>query len=476
MMTVAEGTVPGLQPVAELVERSRRLIAEGRPEEGNVVAMLAVRLHPRDPAAHVHQIRTLLDLGRAPTAAEAAVAAVRAVPDDAGLRALQADVLLAMGEPAAAAQAAAEAVTLAPTDPAHADRLGTLLQGLAQFDRAALCHADAFDRAPTDPGPLCRLAVCMLHLGAPQQALDALDHAATLAGFDPAWALHRAIALHLTGRHAEAAEAVQAEIARTGGDVRAYLHLGAVFTATDRAEEAMAALDMAGLLDPGDGAVRHLSILWQDPAAIPRDPILYAEAILDPAAAAHDEHALDVRRLRTPGLIESILDEVAGPGRTFPNVLDLGCRTGLLGLVVAARAGRLVGVDPNPALLRMAAAKHVYEDLRVGDPSRIPEGSGPWDLIVAHDLSAVVGDLGPLAAAAAAALVPGGLFLFATEAAFGDAFEMHPNGRFRHGFGHVEDVAASSGLEVAALRAEQIHLDAGFWTEGWVVALRRPGG
>lgn len=475
-MTAAEDTVRGLQPVVELVERSRRLIAEGRPEEGNVVAMLAVRLHPRDPAAHVHQIRTLLDLGRATAAAEAAATAVGALPNDAGIRAQQADALLAVGEREAAAQAAAEAVTLAPTDPAHADRLGTLLRGLGQFDQAAACHADAFDRAPTDPGPLCRLAVCMLHLGAPQQALDALDHAATLAGFDPAWALHRAIALHLTGRHADAIEAIQAEIGRTGGDVRAYLHLGVAFSALDRAEEAAAALDMAGLLDAGDGAVRHLSILWQDPAVIPRDPILYAEAILDPAAAAHDEHALDVRRLRTPGLMETLLDEIAGPGATFAEVLDLGCRTGLLGLVLASRTGRLVGIDRDVALLRIAAAKGVYADLRVADPSHIPEGSGPWNLIAAHDLSGVAGDLGPLATAAAAALAPGGLFLFATEAAYGDQVERRADGRFRHGFGHVEDVATAAGLEIAALRAEQLRLDDGFWTEGWVVALRRPGG
>lgn len=467
--------IPGVQRPGELIERSRRLFAEGRKEEANVVAMLATRLHPEDADSHLHQATILGDLGRASAALEAIRAGIAAVPGDARLRERASEMLWAAGEFEAAVQEAAEAVTLAPEAAAAADRLGSLLQELGQFDRAALCHADAFDRSPGEPAYLCRLAVCMLFLGGASNALEALDHAAGLAGWDGAFDLHRSIALHLIGRHEDALVRVQELIGRTGGDLRAYLHLGAVSAALGRLEEAAAAYDMAALQDEGNPRSRFIALQWLDPKAVPTDAVAYVTAVLDPATAAYEDHALEVHRLRVPGLIEHLLNEVAETGRTLGRVLDLGCRTGLVGLVLAPRAGHLCGIDSEPALLRVAASKGLYHEIRAGDPSRaLAAPQEPWDMIVTQDLPATVGDLGPLASAVAARLAPGGLWLLATEAGFLNPVEPAGPGRFRHSFDHVETAAANAGLDVVALHSDQLRLDGGFWVEGWLVALRRP--
>lgn len=469
--------IPGLQTAAELIGRSRRLIAEGRPEEGNVVAMLAVRLHPGDADAHLHMIDSLLGLRQHAAALEAARAGIAGVPGDARLRVAEADLLVAAGAFEDATRALAEAVTLEPTNPSHADRLGLLLQDLGQFDRAAICHADAFDRKPTDPAPLCHMAVCMLHMGAPANALEALDHAAGLPGYDQAFELHRSIALHLLGRDEDAAGTMQELILRGGGDARGHLHLGTVLTALGRTDEAAGAFDAASLLDGGDGRIRHAALTWQGRDRAPDEAGRYVARILNPVAATYDDHQLDVRQFRVPGLLERTLDARAGAGTRFARVLDLGCRTGLVGLVLRSRSDLLVGIDPDPALLREAAAKAAYDALHAGDPlALMASRQEVFDLIVAHDLPATLANLEPLFAGVAAHLAPGGLAILVTEAGYSADSEPSAHGRHKHGALHLETLAERAGLTVAGLESEELHLDGGFWIDGWIAAVRKPAG
>jgi predicted TPR repeat methyltransferase len=477
MTDALSNTIPGLQTAEELIGRSRRLIAEGRPEEGNVVAMLAVRLHPGDGDAHLHMIASLRGLKQPAAALEAVRTAIAAVPDDARLRVAEGDLLAAAGAVEGAVQALAEAVTLDPGNPSHADRLGLLLQDLGQFDQAALCHADAFDRAPTDPAPLCHMAVCMLHMGAADRALEALDHAAGLAGYDRAFELHRSIALHLVGRGEDAVGTMQELILSGGGDVRGYLHLGTVLAALGRTDEAAGAFDTASLLDSGDGRIRHAALTWQGNARAADSPGRYAARILNPAAAAYDDHQLDVRQFRVPGLVERMLDARAGAQTRFERVLDLGCRTGLVGLVLRSRSGALTGIDVETSYLREAAAKGTYDALHAGDPlALLASRQEVFDLIVVHDLPTTMADLGPLFAGVAAHLAPGGLAILVTEAGYNADSEPSTKGRHKHSGNHIEAVAARYGLTIEALEGEELQLDGGFWIDGWIVAARSPAG
>jgi predicted TPR repeat methyltransferase len=475
MADALSNAMPGLQTAEELIGRSRRLIAEGRPEEGSVVAMLAVRLHPGDADAHLHMIDSLRGLRQHAAALEATRTAVAAVPGDARLRVAEADLLIAAGDFEGATRALAEAVTLDPADPGHADRLGLLLQELGQFDRAAVCHADAFDRGPTNPAPLCHMAVCMLHMGAAESALEALDHAAGLPGYDQGFELHRSIALHLLDRDEDAAGTMQELILRGGGDARGYLHLGVVLAALGRGDEAAGAFDTASLLDGGDGRIRHAALTWQGHDRAPDQAGRYVARILNPAAAAYDDHQLDVRQFRVPGLLERTLDARAGAETRFGRVLDLGCRTGLVGLVLRSRAEILVGIDPDPALLREAAAKDTYDGLHAGDPlALMASRQEVFDLIVAHDLPATMPSLEPLFAGLAAHLSPGGLAILVTQAGYGADSEPAAGGRHKHGALYLETLTERAGLTSEGLESEELHLDGGLWVEGWIVAVRKP--
>jgi len=51
-------------------------------------------------------------------------------------------------------------------------------------------------------------------------------------------------------------------------------------------------------------------------------------------------------------LIEQVLD-----GDTAPDVLDIGCGTGTLAIMLARRGARVVAIDPDPAVLKRARRK-----------------------------------------------------------------------------------------------------------------------
>lgn len=117
------------------------------------------------------------------------------------------------------------------------------------------------------------------------------------------------------------------------------------------------------------------------------------------ADLAHDHfaaHADDWDRERAhsapdelvlPVVVEMLAESGDGLGR----VLDIGTGTGRMVQLLAPAAARMVGLDPNHTMLRVARANldrsgihHV--ELRQGDVFRPPFAAGEFDLVVSHQV------------------------------------------------------------------------------------------
>lgn len=178
-------------------------------------------------------------------------------------------------------------------------------------------------------------------------------------------------------------------------------------------------------------------------------------------------------RYEAPRIL-SIVVEVVMPGRADLRVLDLGCGTGLAGQALRPLASRLEGVDLSPAMVEKARAREIYDGLEVGDLNAALSAEGPaYDLIVAADVLVYLGDLAPTVDAAADRLRPEGTFCFTLEAKDGDGYECGPWGRWLHSEAYVRSLAASAGLEVAALVHVTPRHNAGQPVDGLAVALKR---
>jgi ubiquinone/menaquinone biosynthesis C-methylase UbiE len=86
---------------------------------------------------------------------------------------------------------------------------------------------------------------------------------------------------------------------------------------------------------------------------------------------------------------ERILDLLAPPGQVL-DVLDVGCGTGFLALLFAARGHRVTGVDVAPQMIERARAKATAQGLavtfRIDDAEALPDLDASYDLVVCRHL------------------------------------------------------------------------------------------
>lgn len=236
------------------------------------------------------------------------------------------------------------------------------------------------------------------------------------------------------------------------------------------AGEAARALDAFANLDPtGTPGLERRIAEVEAMSARPRSDAGYVRHLFDQFSADYDERMLQQLSYRAP----QTLRELAGfvlPGLTGLSILDLGCGTGLSGAAFKDRAAQLDGIDLSPAMIDKARARGVYDNLTVGD---IESGFGTarYDLVIAADTLVYLGALEPVMKAVAAALKPGGFFLFTVEAKPGDGFELGPKRRWRHAETYLRNIAAAHAFSVAGLMACVPRHEAHQAVEGFAVAL-----
>jgi predicted TPR repeat methyltransferase len=202
-------------------------------------------------------------------------------------------------------------------------------------------------------------------------------------------------------------------------------------------------------------------------------------------ATLFGQHAEDFEVTLVHALGYGIPDEIAiaiedaglGP---FGHGVDLGCGTGLVGEALDGMVEVLDGVDLAEEMLALADAKEVYADLYVGDAVAYLEGveAGSHDLVVAADVLPYLGTLGPLLAASARALTPGGVLAVSTEtlaveAFAGRAWTVGPNQRYAHEPGALRAALDAAGFEIAVFDDATIRHESGEPVPGHLVIARR---
>ena len=117
-----------------------------------------------------------------------------------------------------------------------------------------------------------------------------------------------------------------------------------------------------------------------------RAPDDYVVEYFDWYAHHFDEHLTERLKYVGPQVTAETLSAVRPRG--FGRVLDLGCGTGLVGVLLRVHADRLVGLDLSPEILELARERGVYDDLIEGEIvaelSGMPDNN--FDAVVATDV------------------------------------------------------------------------------------------
>ena len=276
---------------------------------------------------------------------------------------------------------------------------------------------------------------------------------------------------------AAAAELLAETVEAAPGFAAAWFLLGEAREGQGESEAAREAYGRALALDPADrlGAALRRARLGGE-AAEGVMSAAYVRTLFDQYADRFDTALREKLAYRGPELLlEAVRAACATQGRDvrFGAALDLGCGTGLAGVLFAPLVERLDGVDLSPAMLEKARALGLYAALEAGEMGAALGAmpAGGLDLVLAADALCYVGDLAPIFHAARAALASGGLFAFTLETHEGEGVLLRETLRYAHGEDYVRALAAEAGLAVVLLERASTRSEKGVPVPGLVGVL-----
>jgi predicted TPR repeat methyltransferase len=371
-----------------------------------------------------------------------------------------------------------QAVAAAPDFASAHNNLGNLLCEAGKLSEAAVHLLRALELEPDDPRALNNLGNIARAGGQVDAAIRYFERAVDLAS-DFALPYENLGRVYIRkGDVPRAHEYFCKAVALDAGLSHSKQFVGMALCELRRFDEARKFYEDWIASDPANPVPRHL-LATVSPDALPtRASDAYVRTVFDSFASTFDVH-LQRLEYRAPTLVADALQALGIPPGPALTVLDAGCGTGLCGQLLRPLAHRLEGVDLSPAMLEKARAGGNYDALAEGELTRhMLDHPASYDAITCADTLCYFGELTDVAQAAAAALRPGGCFVFTVEEAQPDAgqepYRIHASGRYSHTEPYVRDVLARAGLQVASLSHAWLRTEIAKQVDGLVVAAVRP--
>ncbi|CCG41279.1 tetratricopeptide repeat protein [Magnetospirillum molischianum] len=469
--------------------------------------MRAVAADPRQPVPRLALGRALEAQGNLDAAGLHYRAVLDAIPTHAEAHARLGEILGRSGQRDEAIDHCRRAVA---ANPRHAEALcclGSLLHEAGQSDEAAVFLERALELRPSWATALYNYGLVLIARDRLSAALTILTGAAELRPNHAATAAALAGALRRLNRLDEARSEAERATQLAAQDSAGWLELGLIRVAQNSHDGAAAAfervvsiepksvqahwclaesrralgqIDRAAIhydiclrLDPADRVGAALGLAQVGAAAPPeRAPDAYVRQLFDDYASHFESALVDGLGYCGPEQVGEILSRVL-ERREGLEILDAGCGTGLAAPVLRPLAARLDGLDISSGMVDRARRRGLYDSLEVGELiAGLSARQARYDVVAAADVLVYFGALGPLLAAAAQALKPGGVFACTLERCDDQDYRLGAGNRYAHSAGYVEAQAKACGFAVVLFEPAVSRREAGLDVPGWVAALR----
>ena len=372
------------------------------------------------------------------------------------------DLLHKTGRLAEATEHLARAFKISPKDSAVVFNLAKAFYAQGRFREANTLYREAISLRPLSSGAYFGFAVTLVELGEHEEAklnfLKALD-------VDPRhWQARVSLGMLLVdeGKIVEAFE--HAEILARGEAATDFPHktFGILLARAGCPDGARQCFEAHLAANPADKDAIAL-LLATVGGPLPERVTDQQVALVYNASRASrwDQDATGPASYQGHRLVVAAIDELNS--QRVDAIIDAGCGTGLVGELLRAKTGHLVGVDMSDAMLAQAQRKNIYDELHRGDLVEYLD-CHPRSCDVISSAATLIhfGNLNPVFGAAARCLRPGGLFVFTVfpndddpdAAAIGKLDGSAQGGCFVHGPGYVTQTAGKHGFRVEVMRRD----------------------
>jgi predicted TPR repeat methyltransferase len=292
------------------------------------------------------------------------------------------------------------------------------------------------------------------------------------------------VALRIQGKLDEAVASFRKAISLHPNYAEAFGNLGSAFQSQGKLAESLGCFKQQVRITPENiVAQHHVSSLLGNNTE--RAPAEYVEKVFDAYADTFDSHLVQMLKYDIPEKIAALVTQHSNPPIEKWRVLDLGCGTGLIGLVVKPYAGQLVGVDLSSKMLKKAQERNLYDRLECLDLLGMMQIETPssYELIIAADVFVYLGKLDEIVGEIKRLLCPGGIFAFSVEEMHSSSIEdesqstsqgyqLGVSGRYAHSRSYIVNLALTHGFQMLEMVATQIRIEGGNPVNGYMVLWR----
>jgi predicted TPR repeat methyltransferase len=263
--------------------------------------------------------------------------------------------------------------------------------------------------------------------------------------------------------------------------VEALNNLGNVLRVQGKLDKSLACFQQVIKIEPENGMANH-SIAVLSGSNPERAPSEYIEKIFNAHADKFDSHLLEDLQYETPEKLVDFIRQSSELPLQNLDILDLGCGTGLVGLVIAPYARQMVGVDLSAKMLEKAQARNLYQRLERADLLTMMQGemASSYDLIIAADVFVYLGKLDTIFNEAIRLLRPGGIFAFSVKAMEElpreeneqdnpMEYRLNETGRYAHSSAYLSRLAVASDFKSHQMIRAHTRLEKGQSVQAWLV-------
>jgi predicted TPR repeat methyltransferase len=274
--------------------------------------------------------------------------------------------------------------------------------------------------------------------------------------------------LQKLGQDDEARKVYEDGLSRVPDHADLNFNYGRFLQATDKIAEATQRYEVAAKSETAIAPAAeylHASLTGNAPPEVA--PQQFVKNLFDFYAPHFEASLLGKLGYRSPGAMHDLLlspqvQQIKNIKSTPQRILDLGCGTGLMGVVIKPYASELVGVDLSANMIMRAAEKGIYTATRRQEIQEYLTEMPPqvFDIVTAADVLIYIGKLDEIFNQLGQKLAPNTLFAFAVEelpeSAPDAEYTLLTTARYAHKDSYIRKLASQNGFNVIAFEQSTI--------------------